>query len=431
MHDYRVGEEIESLSRFVGAQSLAFQKLLKKYKKWTGSMELGKRFRVGVLDRPTSFSKRDFQPLLAQWTDVLASVRAPFEHGIDWYPDSSNARPISLKSNGFNQKVSSDQEATKFPARASCSAAELNSTWNSGSNIDVDTAFATLALGPEAIKAVYWVHPDNTVQVHVLLLKHTRSQRLNGSDAHKEAPSHTAPSSNSSPRGFIIANSGRPSLPTDEEVGIIVCDDLRRFAEKRSSESSNASACCPGPVAEREAASIRYCCNGDVRVIVGTISDYAGSLAEPGLRQKPRRAKFERNAIHKLFNGSQTGRNACKTGLRDPERVFVWLAEHQEVQPLVQIQARRTRFVGLKNSQTSGIWATLDREILMRSVCRDSLGNGKIPVPMDEGAKACSTPFPHAILEVRIEGDHNSDLIAALDASHLVNSLSIAIYSLC
>ncbi|KAI9873773.1 MAG: hypothetical protein M1830_010614, partial [Pleopsidium flavum] len=31
----KAGEEIQSLSRFVGAQRLAFQKLLKKYNKWT------------------------------------------------------------------------------------------------------------------------------------------------------------------------------------------------------------------------------------------------------------------------------------------------------------------------------------------------------------------------------------------------------------
>ena len=80
----RAGEEIQSLSRFVGAQRLAFQKLLKKYRKWTGSSELGNRFRKEILDRRTSFSKTDFEPLLAQWTEVLASVRAPFMKGINW-----------------------------------------------------------------------------------------------------------------------------------------------------------------------------------------------------------------------------------------------------------------------------------------------------------------------------------------------------------
>ncbi|KAL9116312.1 MAG: hypothetical protein Q9187_007165, partial [Circinaria calcarea] len=80
----KAGEEIQSLSRFVGAQRLAFQKLLKKYKRWTGSSSLGARFQPDVLNRPEGFAQKDFSPLLSHWTNVLAAVRAPFDAGFSW-----------------------------------------------------------------------------------------------------------------------------------------------------------------------------------------------------------------------------------------------------------------------------------------------------------------------------------------------------------
>lgn len=78
----KAGDEFQSFFRFVGAQSLAFQKLLKKYQKWTGSTELGKPLHSEVLGRPTSFSHRDFGLFLKQWIEVLAAVRALFSVGV-------------------------------------------------------------------------------------------------------------------------------------------------------------------------------------------------------------------------------------------------------------------------------------------------------------------------------------------------------------
>ncbi|CAL8581902.1 hypothetical protein XPA_007582 [Xanthoria parietina] len=80
----KAGEEIKSLARFVGAQKLAFVKILKKYRKWTGSPTLDSRFRTKVLDQPAAFSNRDFGSLLNQYTQILAAVRAPFEPTQKW-----------------------------------------------------------------------------------------------------------------------------------------------------------------------------------------------------------------------------------------------------------------------------------------------------------------------------------------------------------
>ncbi|KAK1750840.1 xenotropic and polytropic retrovirus receptor 1 [Echria macrotheca] len=69
------GTDIQSLQRFVGAQVVAFRKILKKYRKWTGSSTLGSRFRDTVLSHPKSFTKRDFAPLATEQENLLAMLR--------------------------------------------------------------------------------------------------------------------------------------------------------------------------------------------------------------------------------------------------------------------------------------------------------------------------------------------------------------------
>ncbi|KAH7630354.1 SPX domain-containing protein [Sordaria sp. MPI-SDFR-AT-0083] len=70
------GDEVHALQRFVSAQTVAFRKILKKYRKWTGSATLGARFREAILANPKSFTKRDFSPLQSQHDDLLQTIRA-------------------------------------------------------------------------------------------------------------------------------------------------------------------------------------------------------------------------------------------------------------------------------------------------------------------------------------------------------------------
>ncbi|CAK7232666.1 hypothetical protein SBRCBS47491_008349 [Sporothrix bragantina] len=69
-------DEIKDLSRFVNAQVVAFRKILKKYKKWTGSPSLSFRFRDNVLTDPKSFTRRDFTQLEGHLEDLLSILRA-------------------------------------------------------------------------------------------------------------------------------------------------------------------------------------------------------------------------------------------------------------------------------------------------------------------------------------------------------------------
>ncbi|KAH8902373.1 SPX-domain-containing protein [Coniochaeta sp. PMI_546] len=72
----RCGDDIQALTRFVNAQIVAFRKILKKYRKWTGSAALGSRFKDTVLSHPKSFTRRDFSYLQSQCDSLQATLRA-------------------------------------------------------------------------------------------------------------------------------------------------------------------------------------------------------------------------------------------------------------------------------------------------------------------------------------------------------------------
>ena len=414
----RAGEEVQYLSRFVGAQRLAFQKLLKKYKKWTGSSELGNRFRNEVLDRRTSFSKTDFEPLLAQLTEVLASVRAPFICGVNWQSDPTDTKKQRVQpQQRLPHKPPSD--TARYQAARSehvnkdlSSAADLQAAWEDGSNLEIDTALATTPFGQRAAKAAYWIHPDNIVQIHVLLLQYTRLQKSNETISPPKSPS--------SPQESMNGNQAKVSPRTDEELGIIICDDLQRFAQRQSSETISDSESRVGFAAEKAAASIRYSQNGDALFVVGAATKDAGEFAGSTGKLSTRTAKIKRKAIKRFFSTCGGGQDAIADGSKDSEQISEWLAGHKEVQPLVQVRLRRTRFVGLKNSATNGLWATLDKNISMRSCPTELLASDKGFTMIDDGGKNDFESFPYAVLEIRTEGLVDTDVIATLDASYLV-----------
>ncbi|RDW91344.1 SPX-containing protein [Coleophoma crateriformis] len=90
----RCGDDLRDLDRFVEAQRVAFHKILKKYKKWTGSPALSNRFRDEVLGDPKSFTRRDFSPIMAQYNALLDTIRTATPSASE--PSSPRA-PSSLR----------------------------------------------------------------------------------------------------------------------------------------------------------------------------------------------------------------------------------------------------------------------------------------------------------------------------------------------
>ncbi len=68
------GDDIKSLQRFVDGQVVAFRKILKKYRKWTGSSTLGSRFKQNILSQPKSFTRRKFSQLQSQYEGQLSTL---------------------------------------------------------------------------------------------------------------------------------------------------------------------------------------------------------------------------------------------------------------------------------------------------------------------------------------------------------------------
>lgn len=431
---HRAGEEIQSLSRFVGAQRLAFQKLLKKYKRWTGSAELGKRFQKEVLGRITSFSRRDFGPLLTQWTEVLAAVRAPFSAGVQWQAESIERResPEPRMDRRKSVKIHTKVVLMKAPNErledSQTSAAHIHSTCEKGSSIDVDTALAVLPLGHRAGKALYWIHPDNLVEIHILLLQFTRLWK----SATCAASMCASSSSRSSRKSSISGRGAGAGGSSEDAIGVVICDDLQRFAKRRSAATISDSENKPGKAAEKAAASIRYASKGDAIVVVGTAADEFRDSPAAATRPGVQKARFRRKALRDLFDidtdSSLARVRSSASGLtgsteadqmQSTDAVRTWVTNHQEVQPLVQIQFKRSRFVGLGNSESGGVWAMLDKDVIMKQCSSKTLDVDQDLVSFSESSPD-SNKFPHAILEIRHEGEGTAKLVAALDESHLV-----------
>ncbi|KAI9709168.1 MAG: hypothetical protein M1812_007753 [Candelaria pacifica] len=419
----RAGEEVQFLSRFVGAQRLAFQKLLKKYKRWTGSPTLGRRFSKEVLDCPTSFSRRDFEPLLAQWVNVLTAVRAPFKDGVTWKGTSSSISskaPAAQGTKTVEQNAAHSTSAlSKGQRKTMSSATQIHNILEHGSVVDFDTALATSPLGCAAGKATYWVHSDNLVELQVLLLQHMKTPAFQGAASCPDDLDQRASRPNSS-----------ASEDLGDEVGLIAFDDLERFARSQSDASVREGEDTDGRAVHKAAGTARWCDEGEAVVLVRLYSDIESQRADNKKRTIIQTAKLKRKNVATLFDSNQTASSAKsplddtkpsvpaldnqETSTQSIANVRSWLAEHSRVRPLAQISSRRKRFVGLTNSFTNGKWGALDRDICMEDPTLEPLRN-KQNVQSEKN----SIRFPHAVLEIRWEGESNASLAKVLDRSHL------------
>ncbi|KAL8859553.1 MAG: hypothetical protein Q9178_003952 [Gyalolechia marmorata] len=426
----KAGEEIKSLARFVGAQKLAFVKILKKYRRWTGSSTLESRFRPKVLDQPTAFSKTDFVPLLAQYTEVLAAVRAPFEHGgQDGLEDRrpSGNRSIATSHNPPRPHSPRGQHRLRTAhvsnKRMDNIAAELQTACQDRSNIEFDTILATSKLGKCGGKASYWIHPENLVELHVLLLQYTRLRKTNGANA-----SPTVLDSKQKPRTESMNGNHRCDVDGGhDDAGLIICDDLQRFTRRRSSAPISDYEESAGRSLEKAAASVRYLPTGEAILAVDTSLN---DVLEPRISGAFKSVMMKRKAVRYLFDSGlskprvdQLLQKENSQDGQEMELIREWLTSHEEVRPLVRLQCRRTRFVGLQNSENGGMWATLDRDIFMKATPDGFFKSTEADLAFGNPEDSGFTRFPFALLEIRFEGGFGTNLLSALDKSHLTERI--------
>jgi hypothetical protein len=403
------GEEIKSLSRFIGAQRLAFTKLLKKYKKWTGSECLEWRFKTEVLSRPESFTKLDLGPHLDHWTDVLQDIRVATGTGraAKSGNTSSAQSPVihAIPSRHFENSAAVLQR--------------IQTVISSGSDVDFDSVLANTPLGHQGSRALYWVHPEQLVELQILLLQHTRlsiSKRssMDGSSSGSRSPALTHQSS-------VTTRDG--CAERDGDTGIIVLDNVEEFAHVQSSTPLSDGEDSSGRLPSQATATIRWSLEDDISVSIrdgSNNTEWREAKIQARLRRKHLGAFLNVENINTPWRVSDTAASgdAQSAGLESQkvDEARTWLAGHGNVKPLVAISSRRTRFVNLPNSR-AGQWCALDSDISMKKVSVGDLAGKEWPSTIRRDA----TRFLYAVLEVRQEGKNSSDIIKVLDESHLVS----------
>ncbi|KAH7061466.1 hypothetical protein B0J12DRAFT_695610 [Macrophomina phaseolina] len=399
----KAGEEIRSLARFVGAQRLAFAKLLKKYKKWTHSEVLEQRFKEEVMSEPGTFSQTDLSSLLNHWSDTLHAVREAYQAG-----QSPQTPKIAL----------SDENPMDIAQFAGLRAvpSKIHAAAETANEVDLDTALSTLPLGPTGARATYWVHPEQVVEIQILLLQ---SLRLFEGKATKSQP--TSPFETPNRRCSSERLDGLNDRADD--VGAVLIDDSERYARQRSATTVEETEETPGKPAARVLGSARWNSSGEAAVCVPCDVD-----ADEGKRTVC--AKLKRKHLGNFLSLERPFHSRRPSGLspivenvsqsdtpqRDPiDDLRSWLLSHRNFRPIAGISARRSRFVGMDNDPDHGVWATLDREICMKA----SLFSDLVENDWPKKARIDATTFPFAVLEVRCEGAQTNDLIRTLDNSHL------------
>ena len=407
----KAGNDLQSLARFAAANEQAFGKILKKYQKWTGSSRLQLRFTKEVLDHSTDFSQTEVDPLLLQYEEILEILRVPFNTSLGGQLDGMNGREDEAsQANGHEDE----------PCHTSDAAIELLSICELGSNLDLDAGLATLPLGRDAGYATYWVHSENLVQLHILLLQHTRLRALR--EKAKTSPNKQTPVSS---RKGSVSGQSTPAQTSESDLDLLILDNPDAFAKRRSGVTIKDIETCPGRRPEEAIASIRYGVDGDAIIDIDPSTNRKftpferqdHSLRAYVPKKKLLRPLLDPTCANHVLDHSDTANGNGLRGRYSPEQGFdavsKWLADHKDIEPLIRVCAKRSRFVGFSNGKEQGVWATLDRDVFMREYTFDGLDR-----PDDTGNHA--ELFPHAILGIRWEGQKTPGLINVLDNCHLV-----------
>ncbi|KAF2656815.1 hypothetical protein K491DRAFT_691666 [Lophiostoma macrostomum CBS 122681] len=386
----KAGEEIRSLSRFQIAQRTGFQKILKKYKRWTNDREVVQRFKEDVIRQPDSFFQLDLGYLLDQYIDVLGAVRAPLE-------STRIASPLGEPS---------EQSSTS----------RLTKAIEHGSGIDFDVALSTVPLGSHGSRASYWVHTDHIVEVEVLLLQHMRLYVNNGTN-----PVSRDDSPYATPNRRKSSATVDQYLGNEDDAGMIVLDQEDSFAKKQNTNTIGSSEEVSGTLLARGAGNARWASGeGVVTVGLDTISQdrNTDAILTARLKRKHVATLLDSTTLPDSNGGlsNESPAESVDSASGDVTAVRQWLHEHNGTRPLAGFGSKRTRFVGLHNTLTGGMWASLDRDIFMKQDLQKDLGSSE----WLSDSKTGSTSFPHTVLHIRREGHQSPVLIQLLDRSHLL-----------
>ncbi|GAB7342108.1 hypothetical protein MBLNU457_g0381t1 [Dothideomycetes sp. NU457] len=380
----KVGEEIKSLSRFIGVQQTAFRKLLKKYKKWTGNQELGDRFNKEIMQDEDNFTKTDLHPFVAQYEELLDSVRKLYNDHVS----TSAKRPKTL-----DRSLSDQYQPVNSPF------SHVQDIVERGKQVEFDHLMASLRIGQSGKNAVYWVHTDNLVELQVLLSQYTRA-----STAYRKTPLNG--STPSSP-------SRHDSFSSHQNYFDVIADNQDKYLVERNSQTLEANESRRGSSLQLAAVHARGVRDEEAAFIARRIPEHQQSakLDRVIVKRKCIQSFLERDpsfspqkAAMPSVNFADSEPNSAGS-IQDMRH---WINQQEDVHPIATIQSQRSRFYDIASNASAVLLATLDSSI--------SIHYG---VTLEHGVRGCSN-FPYSVLQIRQEGPHQSTLIPVLDRSHLV-----------
>lgn len=363
----KAGDEIRSLARFTSTQRTAFRKLLKKYKKWTGSANLETRFREEVLDDPKSFTKLDLGPLLDQYSTTLRNIRELYES---------------------RTKQSAAQEGRKDSATTASGSVidRLRNVLAERSPVQFDTSIATVPLGADAEIANYFVHPENVVELQVLLLQYLQYYN------YRSRTNSTATAVSQSTATAFTSQSDAVAA----DYFFLVADNKERFAQDQSTITIHEREHASGCIAQMAKATVRWN-HAEDAVLAARVG--------PNLVKA---ASLKRKNINSFFDRKSAAPKRAE--LEDDDRLISLRREifkDHTIRPLYQVSTCRSRFTSIHGDLNSLTLATLDTSVEMQDISYAT-------------TNAAPISFPFALLQVRSEGAGGASLLAALAASHLV-----------
>ncbi|CAD0108966.1 unnamed protein product [Aureobasidium uvarum] len=317
-------------------------------------------------------------PLYFEYEDTLSSLRTLYHERINGAPD----------------KVSIDADVQD-------NSTQIRSIIESSSSVEFDSYFSTSPLGRGGRNAVYWVHPDNIVELQILILQHARS-----------FPTRTLPSSPVSPilsrQNSIASSTGRRNSSVIEaDTTVLVADDLESFIAHQSSSTFEKREETVGSRLQEATIHARWTKTDDAIV---TAKVNGRDIQKASVKRKNVFAVLEPSSTTSLRKHSITQDKNSGAA----ENMRAWIAQQRTIKPLTTIASNRSRFAETATDSSGFILAILDKNIRMRKA--ESLTNS----PEDTFSQTMSAEFPFAVLRVRQEGFGNSTLVKVLDQSHLV-----------
>ncbi|KIV78977.1 hypothetical protein PV11_06574 [Exophiala sideris] len=361
-----IGDEIQSLSRFANVQKTAFRKILKKYRKWTGSTSLQTRLDVEV------FSSKKLQTDFSDYLQQLAEEKAILTEEL--------AEPMLT---GRTREPSQERQNKRISASAKRSPITQITESVLRGPLAFDAAILTVPYGEASGSAFYWIHPDNLDEARTILLRHMRDAAV--PSTHSTHNSETSIAAKKHAESFSKSN----TIVTH----MVVFDNAYRFVKDTSTARPS-----------RIALGGHWSSEPNAVVTLAGLSPTSsgGTMLTINRQDLPR-------ALQRQFPAPNISNEIAA--------IQNYLTEHRDVKPLAEVCSTRNRYVGITNTADVGNWATLDTSVTVAPADLAVVGE-------PEHKSQAGDAFPYAILHIRWEFARTPAVVRAFDESHLVERVN-------